>query len=64
MATKPIYFWRETAGDSPWLSQWYPSPFYDDQDDTIIYKTAEQYVSEFEQYIPRDHERLMVFLPP
>lgn len=41
MTEKPVFFWRETKGDSPWLSQWYYCPFHDD-DEKIVYNTAEQ----------------------
>jgi hypothetical protein len=42
MTQKHVYFWRETKGDSPWLSQWYYCPFHDGDDEKIVYDTAEQ----------------------
>lgn len=41
MTGNTLYFWQETSGEAPWLSQWYHCPFYSD-DKQIIYNTAEQ----------------------
>jgi len=35
-----LYFWRATPADTGFLSQWYYSPFTDQQG--TVYKTAEQ----------------------
>jgi predicted NAD-dependent protein-ADP-ribosyltransferase YbiA (DUF1768 family) len=40
--SEPVYFWRETAPETGYLSQWYESAFYDDKKPSQKYKTAEQ----------------------
>ncbi|KAH8885070.1 DUF1768-domain-containing protein, partial [Thozetella sp. PMI_491] len=37
-----IYFWRETEGETGYLSQWYPCDFTDEAG--TVYKTAEHYM--------------------
>lgn len=38
----PIFFWKESDGETGWLCQWYYHPFQDDEVPERVYPTAEQ----------------------
>jgi ribA/ribD-fused uncharacterized protein len=54
--SSPIYFWREYGEIYGYLSQWYHSPFHTDNDSTIVYQTAEQYMMHQKAILFSDHE--------
>ncbi|KAL2270870.1 hypothetical protein VTJ83DRAFT_241 [Remersonia thermophila] len=43
-SSSPVYFWRDTDPLTGYLSQWYPCAFTDDEDPSIVYRTAEHYM--------------------
>jgi ribA/ribD-fused uncharacterized protein len=54
--SSPVFFWREYGDKYGFLSQWYNSPFYTDDDSTVIYRTAEQYMMHQKAVLFDDHE--------
>jgi len=44
-ALPPVYFWRQTEPEGGCFSQWYHCAFFDPEDPSVVYPTAEQYVS-------------------
>ncbi|KAL1841589.1 hypothetical protein VTJ49DRAFT_6899 [Mycothermus thermophilus] len=43
-SSSPVYFWRDADPLTGYLSQWYPCAFTDDEDPSIVYRTAEHYM--------------------
>ena len=54
--SSPVFFWREYGDKYGFLSQWYHSPFHTDDDSTVIYRTAEQYMMHQKALLFDDHE--------
>jgi ribA/ribD-fused uncharacterized protein len=54
--SSPVFFWREYGDKHGFLSQWYHSPFHTDDDSTVIYRTAEQYMMHQKALLFADHE--------
>jgi ribA/ribD-fused uncharacterized protein len=54
--SSPVFFWREYGDKYGFLSQWYHSPFHTDDDSTVIYRTAEQYMMHQKALLFADHE--------
>ncbi|KAE9376870.1 DUF1768-domain-containing protein [Stipitochalara longipes BDJ] len=54
--SSPVYFWREYGEEHGYLSQWYHSPFHTENDPTVVYQTAEQYMMYQKALLFSDHE--------
>lgn len=55
--SSPIFFWREYGGgEYVYMSQWYHSPFHTDDDSSVVYRTAEQYMMYQKAILFSDHE--------
>ncbi|PMD48603.1 hypothetical protein L207DRAFT_505637 [Hyaloscypha variabilis F] len=54
--SSPVYFWHEYGEEHGYLSQWYHSPFHTENDPTVIYQTAEQYMMHQKALLFSDHE--------
>jgi ribA/ribD-fused uncharacterized protein len=54
--SSPIFFWREYGDEYGYLSQWYHSPFHTDDDSSVVYRTAEQYMMHQKAILFSDHE--------